>query len=469
VNWVHAFLNTLNENEVKKLQSIKLIGKEKMLADFFMHHRGIPIDDAENICYKLEISTTHFYKISSVLLGKFYHALIPHGGFELFYFLIDKGLYAHFKSAITHHEKQILKSGDKKEISDFYLKGFHLLLDMPYKYFDKKLRDHFANAYLNNKPQLTESDKLYIKHHCIYNDINVSAARKNPHKAFGISIEQLFASEKKLKGSKHYLAQYYLFRTICSYYSYYEKNAEKVIEYLQKAIALKDNIKDFFPVNINHFLYLLYADALFTNGKIDEALTIYHKILKSDIEKNMYGYYYHYEQYAMLNIIKKDFGYAKEILNRIFAECIKSKKDIYATRGAMTYAKLYLSSGDYKSAMTYIRIGHNINEKSFYLPFDVQLRVLENIGFILKEDFSFAKKLANKNIKFLSSQKEPSSLSEYFDLWKTLIDLCNVGTKKAALTEQLEKNIDKLNTRFRYLYANLLECALQAAKHKIKA
>lgn len=455
MNWIHAFINSLNEAEIEKLSALRLIGKEKELATFIISHKNIDIPDAEEICNRFNISSTHYYKICSVLLNKFYKALCnTDDPFNLFRFLINKGLYTHFKSTLVQTEKKLLKQKNSN-LSEFYLKGFHLLLDIPYRFFDEKLRNRFAQNYLKYKENVSIADKEYIKYHCIYNDINVAAARKNPYRYLKIDILKLLEKENYLKDNKCYLALYYLYRTFCSYYSYFDKNPGQVIVYLQKAIELKDFIKDFFPINIYHFLNLLYADALFVNNQTKEALQIYKQILQHGIDKNMYGYYYHFEQYVLINIIHENYKEAERILVKEFQECIKNKMDIYATRGAMSFAKLYLSVLDYKKAMQYIRTGYAINEKTFYLPFDIQLRVLENIAFFVKGDYSFAKKQARKNIKFVSAQKEQKLLKDYISLWQFINDLCNAAINNQNITAEMIKEAERLKAIFISLYANL--------------
>lgn len=455
MNWTHSLINSLNEAEIKKISELKLLGKEKDLAYFFISHKNQTIPEVEAICSQFNISATHYYKICSVLLNKFYNALCDRSSpLNLFYFLVNKGLYAHFKSAVLQAEKKVLKEKNI-ELSSFYLKTFHLLLDVPYKFFDVKLRNRFAEGYLKHKANLTIADKEYIKYHCLYNDINIIAARKNPTRYLKIDIKKILSNEQKLKDNNSHLALYYLYRTACSYYTYYNKNPQQVVTYLQKAIELKDYIKDFFPIDINQFLNLLYADALFVNGQTKEALSTYRKILTNGIQKNMYGYYYHFEQYALLNIVENNFTEAEQILEKEFSVCIKNKMDIYATRGALTFAKLYLSNGDYKKALDYIRIGNNINEKNYYQPFEVQLRVLENMAFLLKRDFVFAKKLAKKNIKYLSSQKEKELLKDYLQLWQLINKVCDIAIKKLEIPNDLIKEAERLNKSLISLYANL--------------
>jgi tetratricopeptide (TPR) repeat protein len=157
----------------------------------------------------------------------------------------------------------------------------------------------------------------------------------------------------------------------------------------------------------------------------------------------------------LLNIVENNFTEAEQILEKEFSVCIKNKMDIYATRGALTFAKLYLSKGDYKKALDYIRIGNNINEKNYYQPFEVQLRVLENMAFLLKRDFVFAKKLAKKNIKYLSSQKEKELLKDYLQLWQLINKVCDIAIKKLEIPNDLIKEAERLNKSLISLYANL--------------
>jgi hypothetical protein len=381
--------------------------------------------------------------------------LVPDQGTKLLQFLKRKNLFNLLRHEIIFQDKKFI-SKDPAEKQKFYLTCFHYLIDLPYKYYDKKLIGVFGKKYLNATGS-TESDQLYIKFHILFADINRIAARKNPQKSLTISIEELLEYEKGLEGSKHYLATYYLYRTLCSYYSFYDKQPQQVIRYLEKAITLKDKIAPYFPINISLFLQLLYADALFTNNQVAEAEKIYSAAFDSGVDENIYGYYFHCEQYVLLSITGKKYDQAKTLLDKVFQPCIDNRLDIYATRGAMCYVKLYLSNGDLKSALTYLNIAKLINEKTFYLPFDVQLRVLENIYFFLKKDYDFSFQLANRNIKFLKAQEQTDIFENYLLLWKMIIAMLNAITKKTAISEDIKKDYELLNTRYTNLYCGLLE------------
>ncbi|MBL7882487.1 MAG: hypothetical protein JNL69_00345, partial [Bacteroidia bacterium] len=240
---LHSLIKTLNEAEIAALKSIRLIGKEKEVFDFVVKLKNSDFPELTEILSNLKITDTHYYKINSVLLRKAYQTIIPNQGNELLLYLKQKSLFNLLRHELLTQEKKSTKA-----LNDtFYLQGFHYLIDVPYKFYDKKLTETFGKKYLANKKNVNRSDELYVKYHLLFSEINRTAARKNPIKALGFTIKDLLKQEKELEKTSHHLAQYYLYRCICSYYTYYDKSNTKIIEYLKKAISLKEKIAYFFP------------------------------------------------------------------------------------------------------------------------------------------------------------------------------------------------------------------------------
>jgi hypothetical protein len=464
---LQSLLQTLSEKELAELNNLRLIGKEKVVFDYTLHYRTTILPDMSEVVKTLEISDAHYYKISSVLVRKVYMTLVPEQGIGLLQFLKRKNLFSLLRHEILFQDKKHTASKGKAELEFFYQNCFHYLIDLPYKYYDKKMIGIFGKKYLSARGGNSTSDNLYVKFHMLFADLNRIAARKNPGKSIGITLTELQKYEKELAGSNHYLATYYLYRSFCSYYSFYDKQPQKVIEYLEKAILLKDHIASFFQIDISLFLQLLYADALFANNEVAEAEKIYNKAFEKGIDENMFGYYFHCEQYVLVSIIREKYDQAKTLLDKVFQPCIDNRLDIYATRGAMCYVKLYMSSLDLKNALNYLNTAKAINEKTFYLPFDVQLRVLENIYFFLKKDYDFSFQLAQRNIKFLKTQDQTDIFGNYLLLWKMITGMLNAITKRIPMNDELVKDYEFLNANYANLYCGLLEkLYLQTLKEK---
>jgi tetratricopeptide (TPR) repeat protein len=158
----------------------------------------------------------------------------------------------------------------------------------------------------------------------------------------------------------------------------------------------------------------------------------------------------------LLCIIHRQFEKAAQLLKTIFDPCIAKRQDIFATRGALSYAKLYLSTGDHKKALHYINLAREINEKTFYLPFDLQLRVLENICFYKKGEYDFAQQLTVRNLKFLHSQEADSSLDDYKLFFRILAAFIKCAEEKRSLPEKFRKDHERIGMQYRNLYCNLL-------------
>ncbi|MBL0047961.1 MAG: hypothetical protein IPP32_07705 [Bacteroidetes bacterium] len=449
MSWLHGLLTALNEEELLQLNKLRLIGKEREVLNALLRYTCDEIPSPEEICSQLQITQSHYYKINSILLDKLYAHFVPQGSYELLLWLRRKELYPILKNEI----KDQLKG---KHASPYYLNLFRMLIDLPYKFYDDRLTKEVGNAYLGALEKRSLSDDKYVTFHLLFADCNRYAASKNPAKKFGYSEADLLKMENELTSSEHFLARYYLYRTLCNFYKYYRKDAVLSLSYLEKAIQLKDKIAEFFPINIHQFLRLLYADALLGFNNEQAAFDLYQEVFKEGIDQAMYGFYYHCEQYAISAILLKKYEKAEELAATYFDDCIHKKNDIYATRGALTYAKLYLSIGEFKKALQYIQLGMEINEKSFYLPFEIQLRALENIYFFFQGDFDFAKQLSLRNTKYIINQKSEELHKNYRHFFKMIAALINCIEQRKELSASLQVECKSIHDQLRNLYCDLI-------------
>jgi hypothetical protein len=454
MSWLHQLLNSLNTDEINSLQSISFRGKEKEVFKIYLAHLNLNTPEKEEICTRLEITNTHLYKIKSVLVNKIYRHFFKEDVLMLVEFLLSRQLYNLLKTEILQIIKDIENSkflNKEKILLELYKKA----IDLPYSCYDEKLVKIVSEKYLNFKKDSNEADKNYIIFHKLFADCNRFAAAKKPEKHFSLNENNLFEFEKELIQQKHQLALYYLYRTFISFYTYYDPNPELQLVYLEKAISLKGEIKKFFSIDIGVFLELLKADTLFSNKRFAEAYKIYDSIFSKGVEKEMYGYFYHCEQFAMLAIILKYYSKAETFLNKTFIQLIAAREGIFATRGLLAFSKLFLSLGDTKKAMQKINLANEINKKSFYLPFDLQLRVLECFAFYFKKDLDFTKQLLQQNIKFLSSLGSKKSYELYFKFCSVLSSVISCKEKSIALSLANRNEIERLHTSLVNIYGNL--------------
>lgn len=450
-----AFLEALDPLELEKVVLLRKIGKEKKVFDFFKSRLGKEFLLNQKILQKLELTESHFNKACSVLLKKCYAVLYPKSGLDFLYFLKQKNLLGLFTHEIWQNEKNLQGLSPSKEISDYYLKVFHWLIDLPFTHYDEKLTSYIGKRYLDALVERTPAWEQYVECHILFSDINRLSAKKNKKARLQLSLSYLLQKEKELESSAYFLAKYYTYRSLCSYYLYLEPNPHLAQTYLEKAIALKANIAWFYPINIAKFLDLLYADILFFNCQIDQSYTIYHTVFSQPLEKEIYGFYYHCEQFVLVNILKENYAAAESALQTYFDDPIKQKLDIFATRGAMSYAKLYLSTGQLKEAIHSINLAREINETASYHPFEFQIKMLELFYFFLKGDFEFAEHLCTRNIKTILANPETKRHKNYLSFYRICLYFITCILKRKTIGEKQLNEYTEVDLSMQNLYVNL--------------
>jgi hypothetical protein len=454
MSWLHQLLNSLNTDEINSLKYIRFRGKEKEVFKIYLAHLNLETPEKEEICSRLEITKSHFYKINSVLINRVYKHLFKDDTLVLVEFLSSRHLYSLLKTEIQQQVREIENSKlENKE--KILLELFRKAIDLPYHCYEDKLVQTVSGKYLELKKTVNDADKDYIFFHKLFADCNRFAAARKSEKFFVLNENDLFEFEKNLIQKKNHLALYYLYRTFISFYTYYDPNPELQLVYLEKAFGLKGEIKKYFYIDIGVFLELLKADVFFSNKRFDEAFKMYETLFSNGVEKDMYGYFYHCEQFALVTIILKQYAKAETFLNKTFHQLITTREGVFATRGLLSFTKLYLSLGDHKKAIQKINLANEINKKSFYLPFDLQLRVLECFAFYFKRDFEFTKQLIQRNIKFLSSLGSKKSYELYFKFCTVLGSLMSSKERSLPVSLANRNEIDKLHSNLVDIYGNL--------------
>ena len=145
---LHLFLNTLKEPEKKSLGNMNLRGKEREAFEYTLRFLRKEFPESDKVIQDLGVTKTHMYKLNSVLLSKCYQCLFPNDIFLLLAYLKQNGLYVLMRTEAKAAEKELLENLSPKEKEDFYLRLFHLFIDVPYKYFDKKIVLEYGDKYL---------------------------------------------------------------------------------------------------------------------------------------------------------------------------------------------------------------------------------------------------------------------------------------------------------------------------------
>jgi hypothetical protein len=449
MSWLHQIISTLDTVELNRVRQMKLRGKEKAMLDLMLRYRELMPPDVDQVCGKILVAKSHFYKINSVLIDKVVDAIEGVSPLSRIRLFNRKFLFNLLKSEIL----QVVKRKDlfdfsEKEQAEFWLECFRILIDLPYKYYDDGLVNQVVKCYLGVEKEKPEESQNYIAMHRLFCDCNRYAASRNPEKLFQYNKTDLLSMEEDLLPKNHPLSLYYLYRTFVSYFTYYKKDVRMQLVYIQKAIALKDKIKASFFIDLDMFLSLLLADILFSNRRISEAFEQYRVQFNTGIPKEMYGYFYHCEQYALICMLEQKLDMAQLVLDRNFTLALHRKDDEYATKRSLSYAKLAICTGDYKECLHQLALAREINEKACYLPFELQIRFLECVAFFLKQDFEHTRQLIYRNQKFLLTLAKRTPYADYVYFFKFMNQLVAMVESKSHLPPSFEKDFIELHDVF---------------------
>ncbi|MCC7301586.1 MAG: hypothetical protein IT233_02990 [Bacteroidia bacterium] len=442
----------LDKEQVRRLGEVPLSPTENDYLQALSNRRS-----SENL------SESHTYKLSSVVTRKILDHLFA-DPVESILWLKEQGLYKHMAHRMVWLGKKLESTQGLPATENFYLRCIHQALDIPFRYYNEKLVKTLADRYMAIPDKKQESRINYIKYHTLFATCNRAAASKDPFRLFREEPAELSAAAGDLLAKGHYGALFYLYRCLCSYYTYMVTDHDRMLDYLDRSIALVPKVQHYFTRDMNLTLRAHRADALLRAGAAEEAYRVYKEILMGAAPDTLYGLHYHAEHFAVAALATGRTKEAGELIHRYFEDFPNTLKDVPATRKALIHSKLFLSSGDVPQALSHLREANRLNEKTYYQPFMLQIRILETITFILKKDVDFALSLCIRNQKYLAAQKDKKKLLPYKKFWDSVSRLLNASSRKKTLPAADEDYILLFQQHFLNLYAHLPSKMLEAIR-----
>jgi len=459
---LQSFLNVLQATEISKLKKIRLIGKEKKVFDFIYSYRYKELPEVTEICSQMDITSTHFYKICSVLMDKFYDELIPERGYNLLFYLNRKDLYNHFTHEMLMQEKDMLKEGEQKLIlEDFYIKCFELLQRVSAKNLDEDLIINYGKKYLDIKKDKKEHDEFYVRNSFLATKLYLLKATRKDIETSKEIFDELKATEKVLTNSKNVLAKFHLHKAMSVYFNHSSGEPQKVIEYLRKNLELMEANAAIFneeelALNKCKIAEMYYMDSNFEKSfdEYDTNFKAYSEILQND--------FYHHAKFAQVALITSKYDFAKDLIDGRFTIFIDSKQPGSGTMGCLLFAKYYLLIGEFEEANKYIQIAKKLVAKSFYMQYEFETRILENIYFILIYDYKQAKSLLRRNIKFMNSKGFNMKNSEMIYVFVLLQEILKPEFRDRNLNNRLLTKLDLLHNSYAAFYGKIVDIVMKS-------
>jgi hypothetical protein len=445
MNLLFDFISIILPPDIDRILAVPFRGKEKEVITELISQRSNKELGKQEMLQKLQLTSSHFDKICSVLLDKCYEALEPAGGIALIENLGRRlpSIEKHFYKEVS---KQMVHEGNNNEYLLILIEIFQKTL--PIKSKDYAVIEQVMKRMLHNA---TEEELPSLK---------ISLAAKQLY----FDIEKDFATQKvKHTRAKHEESM----QKVCGYYNEASDQAKTEIlrtkSYLHLALLEPEKCiaptleaieifkrSTFLHSDINLMrMQLRLTEAYYFTSQFRKALDMMREIYSQNTAIPDRGYYN--TKYIQLCLIEGRIEEAQQILAQQLSGYANGEH--YAIRDVITTIKVKLFSGEYDNAHQLISLGYEIMVKGKYIQYEVELRNLEAAYFFLTGERDFVVQLCKRNIKFLRQNNftvKTSRYPEFFMLLQAII-------RSPKFTARQQQMFDGWQNEAYAFYGRLLE------------
>lgn len=463
-------ITALNEDEAAKLSALKLRGKQQAVMDLVFSKRDSGIEPTGEEIARLELSNSHLYEISSVVLGKCHHILVPEGGIPLLEFLTYKNVHLQFNQELRRQKKKVeLKKG--KEAENFYLTGFELLHRFTYSLRDTDLMAEYGKLYLSSKKDATAEDELAVEARMLQaKQSSIISEGKNFNVDKSQVLEKLNELERIAKNSSHPYLCYSVYSGLAWYWHHLGSKPDRSLHYLQLALPYSTKLEGYIFRDVALEMQLRLADAYFITGGTQEAHEIFEKTYASLRPDHMlWRRNYYLFRYLEVLIFNERYSRAEKILQKHFEPQFRLRRTTASATAATLFAVLYMLSGDYVKAKHYLDIGIELNVKTnFTLYNEVRNRYVEAAYYYLTGDWDYTLELTNRGLQYLRSRHiglNKHIFGYYFKIIEASVRFYSQGI---PFWHKFEEKYKLLTSPAEGLFGKLIQKIRTSPKAKIK-
>ncbi|MDP4235543.1 MAG: hypothetical protein Q8919_03750 [Bacteroidota bacterium] len=463
-------VTALDENEIAKLAALNLRGKQLAVMELVLSKRPTGDEPTPEEVSALQLSDSHLYEISSVVLSKCHHILVPEGGLKLLEFLTYKNLILQFKQELRRQRKHIAtKKG--KQAEEFYLTGFELLNRFTYNLVDHDLLEEYGKLYLAAKADATAEDALAIKARKLQiKQAGILSDGKN----FTLEQKELFAElteiERTARLSNHAYLCYATYSALAWHWQHLGGSPEKGLSYLQLSLPYAAKLQGFPFRDAALEMKLRLADAHAALGEADLACEIFEKTYASIRRDHpLWKRNYFLFRYLAILIYVDKYAKAEKILTEHFEPLFKLRPTTASATAASLFAILFLLTGDFPNAKKYLDLGLQLNTKSnFTLYNEVRNRYIEAAYYYLIGDWDYTLELSHRAMQYLRGKHLGLNKHIFGYNFKIIEASIKYYSKDIPFWHKLEEKFKVLTAPAEGLFGKLLELIRDTPRRKPK-
>jgi len=443
-----GFISFLNTEERNQLASMPLPGKEKILRDIFVSELQAEPSKRE-LMQRLGLSSSHYDKLSTVVLKKAYRFFGGDDPLEQLNFLSRKFMFHHL-----FHEIRSLRlkmNGVTESRRESFLRAlFDFSINVPARYYDEKFVTKGAEDYLEHVKKDRPARELEVKAKILFARLNLLAQQPPNKSAVKRIHKEIQEAERKYKNVDDARAKAILYHVWVNFYRMVKPDYRQRKKYLQKIAALYGG-NEKMPEFERAISACHEAEILFERSEYDAAYYMYGTIITQRIQL-LRNQFHHFARWIELAIILGKYNEAEQLLNTLFKMYVENNHESNGVLGAILYSELYLATGDLDKAYHYLSLSKSLNSIQVYFTYEIRIRALETLYFGFAGDFDFSRRLALRNIRYVQLQRLSLKQFKYAHFYTLLKDFITIrrsypkySTPKVnAYIKEFDKGYDKI-------------------------
>lgn len=461
MNLLFEFLKNLPDTDLQKLKAQTFRGTTDKVFRAILAQAEAGEFHRDKIQKSLQLSDSHFDKISSELLSKSYRTLIPEEGSELLKFLSYRVTYVkHFYKELSRQQRLIEKSKDRKLKAQFYKQSInHMHFNLSIMNKDGEVMKQLGKKYLAALPKSElATGRMWVSCRLIFNSIDhLFAAAHIITRSKKIFAEITKLGDPEKITDPDLLFEYYWVLTY--YYISIEQFATGA-EVAGRAVeALKKYHTEEVSTNIVR-LEMKRAELLYFSSRFEESFQKYHEVLNGPLVDVIHERGYYITKYIQVSLITGHLKEAKKMVENFLGFYEKRIDDTMPVREVFSCIKYYLFAGEFDKAFHFLQLGFQRNPKGKYFQYEVELRNLQVALFYLSGREEDILQMCERNIKYLRSHGYGVRESDFPYFYIIARAIYESKTTGRDLRPSEKRKLKRYNAGSYALYGRLLQMML---------
>lgn len=320
MSYLLDLVKSLNQEELNQFRLLDVIGREEDVRDAYAKFAGTESFNETELPAKLQLSKTHFDKITSTLLAKIIYKLWGNDYKQVLDSLQNKGLMALLTHYLKVQEKKVMKAGDRAQAIVFYKQIFDVLRSMFHPQYDSKRTHEFRRRYLTVLgSQKRFEDEVEVTMMAFYGDITEARAKGTEKQELPKIGRGINRWRKKVLEAKNPVAECFYWLAYATLVKY-DENPNQFISAVEAGLKAFTATKGKLDKKWKGLLLAESAFGVLSINKYKKALAQYDKLME-EFPDTYRQHIYHQFIWFNCAVLCKQF----EKAHQIFAECFEPR------------------------------------------------------------------------------------------------------------------------------------------------